>query len=130
MKWTKIAINFADNDFFRCFYGVLEILENANHNEDDEDDFDGVTNDKEELCMIINELSYGAYLLYQSKFQYSKEKDEIEKSEIKKYLQIKPEQIFLNGEVNDLLNKLGRSTHSKVFILDMDDRENYFMYSV
>ena len=80
----KIAILFGDNDFYNCFCGVLEAFRDAykkNRN---------ISQDKEQLCKIINEMSYGMYLLYQNPFQYNEEVSSEGSDRTKKYLQITP----------------------------------------
>jgi hypothetical protein len=114
----KIAIIFHNNDFYNCFYGVLEIIKNARKWND------RVTEDKLLLCKIINEISYGSYLLYQNSFEYNDEKSGDICERTKKYLQINPSQILINNEVTDYLlkNNIG---NSETFIFDSDlDFEN------
>lgn len=114
----KIAIKFGDNDFYNCFYGVLETIKNARKWNNK------VTENKEELCKIINEISYGLYLLYQNSFEYNEEKSGELFNRTKKYLQITPDQILLNEEVVKYLQEV-EWDNSDTFIFDSDlDYEN------
>lgn len=120
----KIAIKFGDNDFYNCFYGVLETIKNAREWNKK------VTEDKELLCKIINEISYGTYLLYQNSFEYDKEKSGELCERTKKYLQITPAQILLNEEVTEYLkeNNWGNS-ETYIFNSDLDYENNNPIFS-
>lgn len=114
----KIAIKFGDNDFYNCFYGVLETIKNAKKWND------RVTENKEELCKIINEISYGLYLLYQNSFEYNEEKSGELCNRTKVYLQITPDQILINEEVVKYLEEV-EWDNSQTFVFDSDlDFEN------
>ena len=109
----KIAIKFGDNDFYNCFSGVLKtILEAYKWTE-------SLPKDKTHLCKIINEISYGCYLLYQNQFDYNDEASGELCERTKKYLQITPERILLNEEVDEYLAKVDWD-NSETFILDTD----------
>lgn len=109
----KIAIKFGDNDFYNCFTGVLTTLLAAyKWNE-------SLPTDKEKLCKIINEISYGCYLAFQNQFNYNEEKTGQLCQRTKEYLQIKPTQILLNEEVDAYL-KSDAFMNSETFILDTD----------
>lgn len=109
----KIAIKFGDNDFYNCFYGILETIKNARKWNDK------VTKNKEELCKIINEISYGLYLLYQNSFEYNEEKSGELCSRTKEYLQITPDQILIDEEVVTYLQEV-EWDNSEVFVFDSD----------
>lgn len=107
----KIAIKFYDNDFYQCFYGVLETIKNARKWNDK------VTMDKDQLCKIINEISYGIYLLYQNSFEYNEEESGNLSTKTKLYLEITSDQILLNEEVTKYLNET-EWDNSETFIFD------------
>ena len=114
----KIAIKFGDNDFYNCFYGVLETIKNARKWNDN------VTEDKKKLCKIINEISYGLYLLYQNSFEYNEEKSGNICKRTKEYLQITPDQILINDEVTKYLSEV-EWDNSDTYLFDSDlDFEN------
>jgi hypothetical protein len=114
----KIAIKFGDNDFYNCFYGVLETIKNAIKWNDK------VTTDREQLCKIINEISYGLYLLYQNSFEYNEEKSGDLHPRTKEYLKITPDQILINDEVVNYLSGI-EWANSEVYVFDSDlDFEN------
>ena len=109
----KIAIKFGDNDFYNCFSGVLKtILEAHKWTE-------SLPKDKTLLCKIINEISYGCYLLYQNQFKYNEEKSGELCERTKQYLQITPERILLDKEVDEYLAEVDWD-NSETFILDTD----------
>lgn len=120
----KIAIKFGDNDFYNCFYGVLETIKNARKwNEK-------VTEDKELLCKIINEISYGTYLLYQNSFEYNEEKSGELCERTRKYLQITPDQILLNEEVTEYLKESDwDNSETYIFNSDLDYENNNPIFS-
>ena len=109
----KIAIKFGDNDFYNCFTGVLKTLLEAYKWTDK------LPTDKEKLCMIINEISYGCYLLFQNQFSYNDEKTGELCQRTKQYLMISPNQILVNEEVDAYL-KSDAFMNSETFILDTD----------
>lgn len=122
----KIAIKFGDNDFYTCFYGILETIKNARKFNDK------VTEDKELLCKIINELSYGTYLLYQNSFEYNEEKSGELCLITKDYLQITPEQILLNDEVQKYIEEVGcggGNFETYIFDSDLDSENSDQIYS-
>lgn len=104
----KIAIKFGDNDFYNCFYGILETIKNAAKWNNK------ITQNKEQLCKIINEISYGLYLLYQNSFKYNEEKSGNICKKTKEYLQITPDQILINEEVTKYLLEFDGS-NAKLF---------------
>ena len=121
MNKFKIAIKFGDNDFHSTFKGVLSMLFDAFK-------YDKLPNNKEKLCWIINQLSPIAYITHQNQWEYNGlEEAEYLKTEenkefllTKKYLQITPENILLNKEVDTFI-KEGDKVHffnGDVFILD------------
>jgi hypothetical protein len=109
----KIAIKFGDNDFYNCFYGVLETIKNARQWNNK------ITEDKEQLCKIINEISYGLYLLYQNSFEYNKEKSGNICKKTKKYLQITSDQILINEEVTKYLKEVNWN-NSDTYVFDSE----------
>lgn len=109
----KLAIKFRDNDFFYCFYGVLEAIKNSWEFNNE------LPENKELLCKMINEISYGMYLLYQNPFRYNEEKSGDLCERTKKYIQITPEQLLINDEVTDYLKKVDWD-NSETYILDTD----------
>ena len=120
----KIAIKFGDNDFYNCFYGVLETIKNARKWNDK------VTEDKEQLCKIINEISYGLYLLYQNSFEYNNEKSGELDNHTKQYLQITPDQILINEEVVEYLQEVEwDNSDTYVFDSDLDFDNNSPIFS-
>lgn len=65
MKIDKICIVFGDNDFYNTFYCVLNTILTSV-------DYSGsIDLTKEQLCEIINSLSYGHYRLFQNRFSYN-----------------------------------------------------------
>ena len=114
----KLALNICDNDFWKVFYEVLDIINKEYLLTRDKCKFKGFT--KEEYRILINEISYGIYLLYQSKFRsgYSLNKD---------YLEIKENQIFMNEEVDKLIKECEEEDNdynSELFILDTSIKIN------
>ena len=121
----KIAIKFGDNDFYNCFTGVLKTVLEAYKWQG------GMVLDKARFCMIINEISYGCYLLFQNQFSYNEEKTGNICQRTKDYLKIKPEQILINEEVDAYLAS-DAFMNSETFILDtdLDFENNTPVYSV
>lgn len=109
----KIAIKFGDNDFYNTFKGVLETLNGAYKWTD------RLPVKKAELCKMINEISYGCYLLYQNQFSYNDEKQGEVCERTKRYLQITPEKILIDKEVDEYLATV-EWDNSETFILDTD----------
>ncbi len=123
----KIAIKFGDNDFFNCFYGILETIKNAREWNNE------TTECKDELCKIINEISYGIYLLYQNSFKYNKESTGESCEDTKNYLKIKPEQILINKEVDAYL-LLNDWDNGETFIFDsegyINNKEKGYIFNI
>lgn len=94
----KIAIKFGDNDFYYAFTGVLHILKNTLEADKRTSSISELS--KEKLAIIINEISYGAYLLYQNLFEYNEEKEGKVCKRCKEYLQITADQILIGNEVD------------------------------
>lgn len=121
MKGIKIAIQFGDNDFGNTFYAVLKVLyssfKHTGH----------LPEDKEKLCFLINSLSPILYITHQNQWEYNglekatgqnTDKNE-EFLHTKDYLQIKPEAILLNKEVDDYIASLPDGwDNGETFILD------------
>ena len=118
MKGIRIAIRFGDNDFGNTFYAVLKVLHAAflhtGH----------LPEDKDKLCFLINNLSPIMYVTNQNQWEYNGlenaegtmtgENEEFVR--VKKYLQIKPDSILLNDEVDEYVKK--GWDNSETFILD------------
>lgn len=105
----KIAIRYADNDFINTFTPVMNcILESYRHTGE-------IITDKEKLCTIINEISYGMYLLFQNRFTY------IDNNNTKLYLQLTSDRIMFNEEVDEYCAKLiDNWDNAETVILDTD----------
>lgn len=107
----KIAIKFGDNDFYGTFHGVLQTILSAKA-------FKGrMVEDKEQLCEIINQISYGMYLLYQNQFEYNIERLGGVCESTKDWLQISPDRLLLNEEVDIYLRET-EWDNGETFILD------------
>lgn len=114
----KIAIRFYDNDFYNTFYGVLEALMNGSFYAT------RVIKDKKKLCKVINEISYGMYLLYQNPFKRPMNK--LTRQELK----IKPKDILLDEEVDAFLLEVDGWDNAETFVLDTDLDVDSRIYSV
>lgn len=122
MQNFKIAIKFGDNDFHSTFKGVLAMLFDAFKYQGE------LPEDKQKLCFIINKLSPIAYITHQNTWEYNglenatgftTEQNE-EYTRIEKYLQITPDRILLNKEVDKLIEE-GNEIHCfncEIFVLD------------
>lgn len=108
----KIAIKFWDNDFYNCFTGVLQTLLAAHR-------WNKLPSNKEHLAKMINEISYGCYLLFQNQFEYNEEKSGEPNDKIREYLKIKPENILIDKEVDDYINDNRSFSNGETFILDL-----------
>ena len=107
----RIGINFGDSDFYNCFAGVLlTILQAYNWTGG------SVSEIKKDLASIINEISYGCYILFQ---QY-RHGDEIkeDKIRIKKYLQITEDKILINEEIDEYIEDQPEQLNGELFVLD------------
>lgn len=111
----KIAIKFGDNDFWSTFHGVLNVINEAyiyklgSHDEID-------VTDKERLCKMINELSFGCYITRQNG---NRGYDENEHT--REYLKITTEKIYVNEEVTQLIiDYTGGNGNGDISILDTD----------
>lgn len=86
----KLIIKFPDNDYYNTFYGVLSTLKCASKwNEK-------YPKDKEALCIVINSIIYGCYLLFQ--------KSDYEHLSTKEYLKISINDILIDDEVEQFLS--------------------------
>lgn len=112
----KIAILFGDNDFYNCFYGVLEAIKNASFWSND---CVKKIENKEYLCLVINQISYGIYLLYQE-HQSKEEKSGQLDEHIKDWLQITPEMILFGNEVEKYI-KGNPWDNAETFVLYTDE---------
>jgi len=106
----RIAIKFGDNDFYNCFSGVLLTMLEAykwtgEHLES-----------KEEIVSVVNEISYGCYVLFQ-KLRHGSE-DLNEKSRIKEYLQITKERVLIDEEIDQYIEEFSWQLNGELFILD------------
>lgn len=109
----KIAIKFGDNDFYNCFFGVLKTLLSAYQH------CGKLPTDKKQLCVVINEISYGHYLLFQNQFEYNEEVNGKVCTRTKDWVQITPKQILLGDEIDAYIKKVEWG-NSETFILDTD----------
>lgn len=118
----KIAIKFGDNDFYNCFTVLLKSLHEVYKWTD------YLPKEKDKLCFIINNLSPTMYVLGQNCWDYNGLQNEsgssIETSKefvrTKEYLQITPDRLLVDDEVDKLIEE-GDSVHffnSEIFILD------------
>lgn len=113
----KIAIKTSDNDFYNCFFGVLTSMLNAyNHT-------NTLPSEKTQLTRIVNEISYGMYLLFQNQFKHNKEaKEGLEEiPTTKKYLIISEDQILINDEVDDHVASVNGWNNGETFVLDINE---------
>lgn len=102
----KIAINFGDNDYCYCFYGVLSTIAHLSAKYGTLNELE----DKDRLCTIINEISYGIYLLGDGgKWADSKE-----------YLRITPDKIHIDDEVDRHIEEYKGWCNSEYFVLDLN----------
>ena len=112
----KIAIKFGDNDFYNTFEGVLQTLNAAFKW------YGKLPKDKGKLCVVINNISYGCYLLFQNQFDYNEEMSGLECNRTKLYVQIKESMLFVDDELKDID---WSNTNGDIFVLDTDlDYEN------
>lgn len=101
----KLLIKFGDNDFYNTFYALLETILHAH-------EYGGkLPFTKAQICLIINELSYGHYLLFQNQFDYA------DGGNTKNYLQIDESQIYIDEEVDEFLKENIKSANSEWFAL-------------
>lgn len=112
----KIAINFGDSDFAHTFKGVLNVLK-ENYKEMGVD----LSLDKKKLAKIINEISFGIFLLNQGE-ECDEHSDEDFES-IREWLKIEEDDLLTGSEVEARVKE--GWDNGEVFILDMDlDFEN------
>lgn len=117
----KIAVRFGDNDFGNTFYAILRHIYAAFKHHDGK-----FTKDKDHLAFIINELAPICYLTHQNHFEYNGLQNangnvatNAEFKHTKKYLQvIKPEDIYIDKEVDDYIVKCDGWDNGETFILD------------
>jgi len=109
----KIAIKFGDNDFINTFNPLMETLFKAW-------EYNGsLPNNKEQLLILINSLSFGFYMAFQNNFEYDNLNDGNEYT--RNYLQINESKLLLNDEVDSYLESLtpyGGYDNTSTFILD------------
>tara|TARA_R110000737_G_scaffold114686_1_gene147611 strand:+ start:49 stop:441 length:393 start_codon:yes stop_codon:yes gene_type:complete len=114
----KIAIKYGDNDFHSTFLGVLATLRDAYGFGGNEN----LTESKENLTFIINELSLGIYMSHQNHFKYTNGQtmyDHIEQA--RKYLKILESDILVEDEVTHyLIANSVDGDNGETFILDTD----------
>lgn len=121
MKNTVIAIRFSDNDFYNTFYGVLKTLQTAS---------DWVGNEtlfasKENLVLVINEISTGIYMSFQNEFRYSNGRSMSEHIlYIKEYLKITEANILIGEEVDTYVKENKQVANSEVYIIDFRIQDN------
>ena len=121
---TKIAILFHDNDFYNTFVGVLKTLGESIKYMDGKENFD-----KEKLTLIINDISYSCYLLFQNDWESNSKLREKEAS-LRNYLTIKEKGVLMNEEVDEYKKGTEWDNH-ETFILEYDSyREISTVYSM
>lgn len=102
----KIAIKFGDNDFIKTFDPIMDTLFTAYQWREQ------LPTNKKELLKIINNISFGFYLLFQSREYMEAEKQ---------YLQLDESKLLLNEEVDEYLSSLESGyDNSSTFILDTE----------
>lgn len=118
MEIKKLAINFGDNDYHRTFKSILDTIALSYLNNGSLDFT------KEQITFIINELSYGMYLLHQNRFKY-------EVDDSSEYLTIIVEMVHINEEVDSLIDDITTKDNGnhQVFILDNKGHKPY-VYSI
>jgi hypothetical protein len=116
----KIAINFGDNDFYsvwegvlKVFYGSYKYAEGTRHQID--------IHNKEKLAKIFSQLAPGIYALIQS--------GTISKPSIG-YLTLKPEDIFINEEVDLLVESACLNRDISILDTNLDYPNNKCIYTI
>ena len=110
---TKIAILFHDNDFYNTFVGVLKTLGESIKYMDGKENFD-----KEKLTLIINDIAYSCYLLFQNDWE-SNEQLKKDETHLREYLTIKEKDVLMNEEVDEYKKGTEWDNH-ETFILEYD----------
>lgn len=124
--FEKFGVKFGDNDFFNTFSRLLPaicegIIEN-NHffKEHWKDSPNGIT--KEYLAEVINNTSTGFYYAYQNPLLYNIKHETNGKGKWenpKKYLQITPDQIYINEEVDNYIEETYGWDNSEFFYVEI-----------
>lgn len=115
----KIALVFGDNDFWKTQFNLMKLLNDAfqwNGN------LKNLT--KEEICFIINELSLGFYIIFQSRDITELIYSEIELNNTRDYLKVYPKDILFNDEVDEYLETHSQCGNSDTNIIDTDTYTN------
>jgi hypothetical protein len=104
----RIGIRFNDNDFYFTFAGVLNSFAYAYKDTCRPYEIEALT--KAQITIIINELSYGMFMLQQDRFRQNNDS-----WDPKKYLTIKEDQIYLDEEIDDFQQELGDGWYNGEF---------------
>lgn len=112
----KLMIRFHDNDFYFTFHGVLTALATGDELGRDLDVLEKLT--KAQLLEVINEITFGHYLLCQH--QLREEMTKKRKDHLREYLTLNESQILLGGEVDEFLERRNHDGNCEWFVLDTD----------
>lgn len=107
MKLQKVGIRFTDNDFYNTMMPFMGLLLDLGGDE---------CPSKAKIVELFNMLAPGLYWMFQNKFQYSNTLDHRE--HMKKYLQIKEENVFFDNEVTQHINKVNGWDNSEFHYVD------------
>lgn len=111
----RIGINFGDNDFGSTFGPIMKIIIDAvEYNKSLEKKLT-----KENISQLVNGLSLSAYKM----FQYTWDYDDGGDKHIGKYLKIKPEDIYLNEEIDEKLKTYSSWANRSFFYADTDNKQ-------
>jgi len=106
----KLAINFANNHSFSCYYALMKTFLFAY------DFTKSIPYNKKIICLIVNELIYGYYLLIEG--------CEEQNSEIKLSFKIEPDNVYIDDEVDQIL-KTNDDCNHELFIADFENNRVY-----
>lgn len=109
----KLMICFHDNDFGNTFRGVLVTLVSALVWDKRIELFT-----KEQWLSVINEISFGSYILWQNGFRYKNSEDHYE--HIREYLKISEKDLLMNEEVDSFMAENGEWQNGESFVLDLE----------
>ena len=115
---TKVAIRFGDNDFQNTFTGVAKVLgESFKWNSE--------ISDKEKILNIINLISYGCYIGFQS----DKDDTFVDREKMTEYLDVDIDHLLLNEEVDEYI-KTADDNHATI-VLEYDNyTDTYYTYFI
>ena len=115
MAFKKLAIRFGDNDFSGTFVHLLENIGQSSIPQS--------AISREELCTLINRASAGIYLIHQARWDMHRKYDwewcQVDVNKNLEYLQIKPERILLDDEVDNYIKERNGDDNGETFVLDM-----------